>query len=175
MGLISYDICSLDTNNQSEVALYERILYRAFLPSLTNTSHLIFSIDHKEKRLATKIPYTSQVILVLKWDTAIVGGFAVNFDMENTLQLELLNFHIESRKNVCEALVVFSVLDFMNSIPLMRKLGELCISEIKKKHRTTVFATSSQRRSAAYTLLGFQIVDSYTFEGQVKCLLQMAI
>jgi len=163
----------LDINNPIEITSYEKALYRSFSSSLTNTSDLIFDINHKEKTLRTKIPYNSQEIYTYKWSDAIVAGMAINFNMQKNLQLELLNFNVVLRENACEALIIFSVLDFFKSMSVLKLLAECFIKRIEEKNISTVYATSSEKRSISYKQLGFRVIDRYMFEGQGKCLLQL--
>jgi hypothetical protein len=175
IAISSDNIFPLDIRNNGEIISYEKSLYRAFSNSLTNTSHLIFTINHKEKRLSTKIPYDFQEIYVYKWSDAIVSGFAINFNMKETLQLEMLNFHVDSRDNACEALSIFSLLDFIKSMSVLKIMAGYLMTRLKEKNISVIYATSSKKKAVAYRQLGFMIIDQYDFEGQGKCLLKLAV
>jgi hypothetical protein len=175
MNISIDNVCLLDFNDNATKIAYEKALFRTFSSALTNTSHLIFNINNKEKLLRSKIPYESQEVYVYKWSDAIVAGMAINFNMENTLQLEMLNFKLEARENACEALAIFSSLDLINSMNVLKILAEFLVKRLKEKNISTIYATSSEKRAKAYKQMGFIVIDQYSFDGQGKCLLQKTL
>ncbi|GAG10686.1 unnamed protein product, partial [marine sediment metagenome] len=100
----------LDITEQEEIFAYERALYRAFSATESIILEQIWDFNKKEKRVRTKIPYSSQEIYTARIGGRIIAGAAMNYNIENTLQLEMIGFTIDkTEENICEGLALFNL------------------------------------------------------------------
>ena len=161
----------LDAGNPSELEKYERALFRAFLPVWSNTSDRIFIVDSQARRLRSRIEYAQQEILVIERAGAVLGGIAVNYDREGTLQLELLGFRIDRSQRFCEALVLFNNGDLGVSGRLLT-IGRKHLKEcMVSRGREIIYGTSNEKNARAYQSIGFTVTDTFNFRNEKKILL----
>lgn len=167
---------SLDFKNSEELELYEKALYRAFSSSYIKTLDYIWNINHKLKKINTKVSYEYQEIIIAKVANRIVAGTSINFSLTETLQLELMNFTInKTQKDFCEVLYIFSLLDFVNGKPVILSLSKLLMENLKKRNITRIYSTCSLKRLNGYQIIGFTVIDQQVFEGETKFLLEMKV
>jgi hypothetical protein len=86
------------------------------------------------KRIATKIPYQSQIIIAADWRDELVAALSVNMDMQNALQLEDLGFAIIREPGVAvEALAMFANKIMVGREILMARVAGDCCAFLKEK------------------------------------------
>jgi len=164
--------CLLDINNTKEIEAYEKALYKAFSRSYIKTLDKIWTINHKDKIIKTIVDYYSQQIVVAKVNDKIVSAIAINYDMSNT-QLGLMNFKIDNEKNCCEALHIFSLLDYSGGPSILQDLSRIMFEKIKEKNIEKVYGTCSAKRLHSYERMGFRCINETVFSGEKKYLLEL--
>ncbi|MFW6254413.1 MAG: hypothetical protein ACOC41_05740 [Chitinivibrionales bacterium] len=169
---MQYEI--LDIHNESEVAAYERAMYRAFSGSEIVTLDKIWQFDHKNRKLRTRIPYDDQEIYVARLDDSVVAGVAVNYAMDKILQLEMMGFSIDkNRKGICEGLGIFNLRVFHNSSMVALTLKQHMFEKMRERGIVRAYGTCSTRKLRGYLHLGWRLIDQRQFEGEQKYLLEM--
>ena len=167
---------TLDSTNIEEVIKYERSLYRAFSNTDIKTLDAIWDFDKRHKRLRTKIPYPSQEVYIAKLDGAIIAGAAINFNMDEKLQLETFGFSVDKTgKHICEGLGIFSLQVFSGLNPVALQLRDTSYDILRGKGIKKVYGTCSQRRLRGYQIQGFTAIDELVFRGEKKYLLMTDI
>jgi hypothetical protein len=176
MDAAGFDIALLDTADPGQVTAYERALFRAFSSVITGTTDPVFLIDWRARRLRTRLSYASQEILVVRKADAILAGTAINFDLVNTLQLEMLGFSIDkAQPGVCEALALFSLLDPLSSAAVLKKVFAILLQRFADKGIRRIYGTCSQRRLRSYQIIGFATTDQTVVQGQAEYLLELGL
>ena len=171
-------VTQLNLNDQDAMVKYEKTLYRAFSDSDIQSLDLIWNMDHKARRIRTKVPYTNQEVFVLTFvgGTRFQAGLAVNFGMENRLQLEMTGFKIGgSREHLCEALYLFSLADSRMGEMILNALGKSVFDRMRQKGIKVVYGTCSEKRLRQYMGIGFDKVDERELKGERKYLLRMDV
>ncbi len=149
----------LDKSNPDELAAYEKALYLAFSSIQDRSLDLIWNMG--KKRIVTKIPYCSQQIMIAETNNSIIAGLALNFNMQEKLQLEYLGFQInKSEDGICEALLLFNTQVSVNSHLVLYELQKHLLSFLKSQHIRKVYGTCSKRRIRGYRSLGFRDIDT---------------
>lgn len=162
----------LDTTNPEEIAAYEKTVYMAFSSVLDPSQEVMWNIDYPKKRLSTKIPYSSQKIMIAETEGSIIAGFALNFNMQKTLQLEYLGFKIDRNEpGICEGLLLFNTRLSLNSHLVLSEIKEPLIRFLKSQQIKKAYGTCSKRRLRGYRFLGFKDIDTKTINGVQKYLL----
>jgi hypothetical protein len=174
MAADSLQLSILDLSDQSNLDALEKALYRAFSSSYIKTLYKIWNIDHKAKKISTKVSYEGQLVVVGKISERIVAGIAANLEIHNTLQLQMVDFDVNKSDNhFCEALYLFSLLDFTRGKNVLLSLSHYLLKYLLLKGITTIYGTCSQRRLNPYQMMGFSKIDEHVFEGEKKYLLKM--
>lgn len=162
----------LDTTIPEEIAAYEKAVYMAFSSVLDPTQEVMWNINYAKKRISTKIPYSSQKVMIAEIDGSIIAGFGLNFNMQEKLQLEYLGFKIDSSEPaICEGLLLFSTQISFNSYPILYQIQEPLTSFLKSQHIKKVYGTCSKRRIRGYRFLGFKDIDMKLINGVQKYLM----
>jgi hypothetical protein len=166
------ELSTLNIKNENEVVQYERALFRAFSSTDIITLDAIWDFDIPRERYRPKIPYQSQEIYIAKLRGEIVAGAAMNFYVEEELQLEMIGFSIDkTEKHICEGIGIFNLQIFggMNVIAL--QLRDYSYDRLREKNIERIYGTCSEKRLRGYQLLGFQAIDELVFKGEKKYLL----
>ena len=160
----------LDTTNPEEIAAYEKAVYMAFSSVQDPSQEIIWNIDYPNKRISTKIPYSSQKIIIAEIDGSIIAGFALNFNMQEKLQLEYFDFKIDrSEPGICEGLLLFNTQVSFNN--------HLILPEIKirlsgfSNHRILRNLWNLQQETNQVTVFGFKDIDMKLINGVPEYLL----
>lgn len=162
----------LNRNDPAEIEAYEKALYSAFSKVVDSSLELIWDIDTKKKRIKTRIPYDYQQIMVACIGEVIVGGSALNLNMNAKLQLEEFGFEIDkSEEGICEALLLFNNHMTLDSQILLPQFKNSLLEYLHSKNIKKVYGTCSQRRIRSYRFLGFLDVDQRTVNNQKEYLL----
>ncbi len=171
MNTIEYSV--LDTGNTKDCFEYEHAFFRAF--SSTEFEH-IWNYNYKSKTITAKIPYSNQQVFTAKLPARVVAGIAINFGMQNRLQLEMEGFKIDkSQPAICEILAMFSLLGITTGTPVIKSLTEFLIKNLAEKEITTVYGTCDQKKVRAYELIGLTVIDQVLFKNEKVFLLEMAL
>jgi len=166
----------LDHENPDEVASYEKALFRAFYNKNSPIESLIWDADVKAKRLTSKIPYKNQDIIIARLADLIIGGVAVNYAMQEKLQLELLGFEIDKTEpDICEGRALFNTHIFDTSTLVALEMKEFMFNHLKKKNITKVYANCSEKRLRGYLILGWKEIGSKDFGALKAYLLQYTL
>ncbi len=169
-GSFAFDL--LDTKSNEAISSYEHSLYKAF--SSRDFLDPVRIVDHKLHRTQTKIPYQAQDVFIVRLKDKIVAAMAINYDMNNTLQLELRGFSInKDQPHICEVLHLFSNIDLMNGKPVIETLGDFALNKIALRNVNTIFITCTERRLNSYQKFGFSLVaqNDLPFNGSKRFLL----
>jgi hypothetical protein len=172
LGAFSMDL--LDINSEEDVSSYEKALYKAF--SSRGLVEPVRIADHELHRTRSKIPYQSQSVFVAKVRNKVVASMAINYDMDNILQLELRGFSIDKKRpKICEVLHLFSLMDMMNGQPLIATISKYALEKIKARGVETVFATCAERRLNSYKRIGLSAIaeNNLPINGSKYFLLEM--
>ena len=92
----------LDTTNPEEIAAYEKAVYMAFSSVVDPSFEIIWKIDHANKRISTKIPYSSQKIMVAEADGFNNRRFSSNFNMQEKRNLNILTSKSTAASPICK-------------------------------------------------------------------------
>lgn len=158
MSNLSFTI--LDTSNIDDIVQYEKALFRAFYGSDDPTLRQIWDIDKETKRIKMKIDYHDQEILVAKLHNSIVAGVAINYNMSEQLQLEMLGFSIyKSENNICEGLALFNLQVFQGSNPIALLLRDFTFEKLREKNIIKTYGTTSKKNVRGYQILGWKVID----------------
>jgi hypothetical protein len=145
------EFTTLNITDINEVMHYEKALYRAFSSTDIKTLDEIWDFDIPNKRINTKIPYRSQEVFIAKLGGVIIAGAAVNFNMREKLQLEIIGFSIDkTEKHICEGLGIFSLQVFSGINPVALQLRDFSYDILDGKGIKKVYGTCSQRRLKGY-------------------------
>ncbi len=167
---------TLDITNEKDIVEYERAMFRAFQNTEIITLPEIWEYDRKAKRLRTKIPYRNQIIYIARLFDAIVAGTAINYNMHEPLQLEMIGFSIDkSDEHICEGLGVFCLQVFHETIPIGIQLKDYAFAQIAQKGIKTMYGTCSPKKLPGYVQLKFEVIDERVFKGEKKYLLKKAL
>ena len=172
-----YSIEELNAENENNIILYEKSLYRAFSNTYIKTLDRIWHIDNKSRRISTAVPYDTQQILVVKLNGSgkFIAGLSINYST-NMMQLEQMGFKVdESKSKICEVLYMFSLADYIGGLSPIQVLSSKLLEIISEKGIQYIYSTCSLRRLRAYTLIGFKKIDSLIFQGEEKFLLEYDI
>jgi hypothetical protein len=162
----------LDAANEADLHSYERSFYRAF-GSAANLDR-IWTIDHKNKRIITKIPYETQEIFAAKIGERIVAAAAINAGLANPLQLELEGFSIDkSAGGVCEIVHMFSLLDLMGGTPMLKLFTRFFLEKLAAKNMKKLYGTCSERRVRPYRMIGLNVIGELTYNNEKIFLLEL--
>ncbi len=162
----------LDTTNPEEIAAYEKAVYMAFSSVQDPSQEIIWNIDYPKKRISTKIPYSSQKIIIAEIDGSIIAGFALNFNMQEKLQLEYLGFKIDrSEFGICEGLLLFNTQVSFNNHLILPEIKEPLIRFLKSQNIKKTYGTCNKKRIRGYRFLGFKDIDMKLISGIPEYLL----
>ncbi len=163
---------TIDKSNQTIIEEYEKELYKAFKTTEIKTLQKIWHYDDVKKRIKTRVPYTNQEIYALSLDNKITAALTINFNMNDTLQLEMMGFSIDkSEEGLCEGLVLFSQRKFVGNNILIADVSKYAIQEMKNRNIKKFYGTCSKEKLRMYTLMQFEIIDKRVFRGEEKYLL----
>ena len=166
------ELSILNIQSETDVVQYERALCRAFSSTDIVTLDEIWDFDITGERLKPRIPYPSQEIYIAKLRGAIIAGVAINFNLEEQLQLEMIGFSIDkTEKHICEGIGIFNLQIFggMNVIAL--QLKDFSYNKLREKNIEKIFGTCSEKRLRGYQILDFEVIDELFFKGEKKYLL----
>ncbi len=162
----------LDTTNPDEIAAFENTVYMAFSSVIDPSLEVIWNIDYRKKRISTKIPYSSQKIMVVEIEGSIIAGFALNFNMQEKLQLEYFDFKIDKNEpGICEGLLLFNTQISLNNNLIFPEIREPLTSFLKSQQINKTYGTCSKRRIRGYRFLGFKDIDMKLVRGVPKFLM----
>jgi hypothetical protein len=163
MATIEYrDLNILDPE---AIIAYERALFRAFTATDTVILERIWDFDRPQKRARTRIPYSSQRIFTACLEGRIIGGAAMNLNMQAPLQLEAMGFSIDkSASGVCEGIALFNLQIFSGATMVAAALRDYSLGRIQAENIRALYGTCSQRRMRGYSMLGWKPVAEKAFE-----------
>ena len=174
MAELNYEV--LDTSDNEAVIAYEKSLFRAFIPYETPALKSVWNFNHKERRVKTKIPYSSQVIFVGKLGDATVSAVSVNLNMKEQLQLEMMGFSIDkTQKGLAEGIGVFNLQVFSGVNPIAILLKKFAFKKIQELDISLMYGTCSDRVLRGYQALGWKVVDERVFMDEKKYLLEIVV
>lgn len=163
--------------NPADVVLYERAFFRAFSAISDPTIDDIWLVNRREKRIATRIPYGSQLIYCAQTQTPqIIGAFAMNTDFTQPLQLEMLGFTVDkSKPGQIEVLQIFTLVPMVDDRPLLKVLAEYVFADLASRNISYVYATCPLKRLRFYEEVGLTLLDQKKCKGGTECLIGMEI
>ncbi|MBD3420624.1 MAG: hypothetical protein GF398_10955 [Chitinivibrionales bacterium] len=164
-----FNISYLDAHDEERVVAWERALYRAF--NSAELLELIWDVDRKNRRIKTRIPYASQLIVVGSVEDAVIAGMAINFNMADRLQLEMYGFSLDKQESgMCEGLCLFNSLIFSGDSTVMFDMRDFMYEELRNRNITKTYGTCSENRIKGYRALGFRDIDRKVIDGHAKYL-----
>ncbi len=166
------DFSVLDTTDLTKIDTYEFAMYRAFADTEIKTLDSIWEFDHKNNKLKTKIPYTSQKIFMASIKGEILGGTAINGNCSAPFQLETFGFEIDKDEpGICEGVAVFNLKVFVDRQPIALLLRDYTFGKLKEMNRSKIYGTCSKQKLRGYEALGFSCIEETLFKGEQKFLL----
>lgn len=165
----------LDTSILKNIEEYESALYEAFKNTEIETLDQIWVFDHKKKKLRTKIPYKSQKIFIARNENRIVSGVAININIEELFQLEMMTFEVPKEVGVAEGLGVFNMPSMSAYMPVAILLKDYAFKIIEDMGIKVIYGTCSEKKLRGYKLLGWEPIDEKVFNGEKKYLLKIPI
>ncbi len=166
---------TLDINDINSLGDYESSMYRAFSGTEIQTLDRIWNIDHKKRKIKTKIPYESQKIYVARLEGKIVSGVAINVNMNDTLQLEMMGFTIDKDDKTAEGLGVFNLSVLTSFNPVVILLKNHAFEVVTKLGIEKMYGTCSEKKLRGYRILGWEPIDDRLFLGEKKYLLRIPL
>lgn len=165
----------LDTTIEKNVIEYEKAMYKAFSGSEIKTLNKIWEFDKANHRLKTIIPYESQKIFCTRLEGALVSAVAININIKETFQLEMMGFKVEKCEGVAEGLGLFNFPVLSNLQPMALLLKDYAFSLVESWGIKKMYGTCSEKKLRGYKLLGWVPIDKKTFLGETKYLLEIPI
>jgi hypothetical protein len=163
----------LDFSDNDDIARYEKSFFKSFYKKDISDLISIWDFDEKNRRAHTKIPYSDQEIYVAKIDTEIVSGMAVNYNMKNQLQLEMLGFKIDkTQMNIAEGLVMFNLVTFYENVSVAFKIRDFAQSRMNLRLVKKTYGTCPKKLVKGYLFLGWNVIDEKLVHGQLEYLLE---
>lgn len=152
-----YFVQLLNYQDDKDILLYEKALYRAFPLSRYEPLDPCFIYDHKSRRMNTVISYKKQNIYTIKTDDRVISALSVNVDMSDELQLEMDGFKVDrNEKNICEVLQMFN----FGELKYLKDLSSFSLLSLKEIGFTKIYATCSNKYLKPYLSLGFELIES---------------
>lgn len=166
----------LNTDKEDEILEFEKALYKEFMER--NPSSWIIKNYIKIDDCRFKIPmdYNDLGIYIVRKDK-IIMSLALNFNMNNTLQLEKKGFtNLYKNDETAEGLLFFSVQSELKRLNFFEIANNLFIMAkkdyTKKKPVKRIFITCSEKYLKMYDLMDFQpILKIIMDDGEEKFLL----
>jgi hypothetical protein len=174
MPLLQHTI--LDTGNAEEIERFERTLYRVFGDDEPEVRRLIREYDHKNRRMRFKIPYASCEIYAAKIGRRIVSGVAMNYNMRDRLEIEMLGFTVDkSEPGICEGFALFNTQMFFGRTLVANEFRKFVMEKLRARNVSKCYATCSAARLRGYRFLGWNDIDSREINGTTKYLLMQTL
>lgn len=167
---------TLDTSRPDELERYERSLYRAFRATPSIVLEQIWNFDHKTLRVKARIPYSSQLVYIGRSGKSIIAGAAMNVDMSQALQLEMVGFSIDKTEpGVCEGLSLFTLRMFNGDRLIGAGLKEYAYPLMVRAGVRIIYGTCNKRRLRGYMNLGYEPVNEMEFDKGTVYLIRLAM
>jgi hypothetical protein len=171
-SLFSLKLSILDTSDPSRVEQYEKSFFKAFYGINDSAMDLISDTDKTNKVMRTKLPYKDQAIFIADLNGAIVSAVAINRNLEDRLQLEMLGFSIDKKEaGIVEGLIVFNLQTFFGMESIALKLKDFAQQKIDEWKIRKIYGTCSKRLLRGYQILGWKVIDEKTIGSTQEYLL----
>ncbi|WBB94880.1 MULTISPECIES: hypothetical protein [unclassified Solwaraspora] len=176
----------LDPADPAQVAEYEGDFYRAYVGLTDNRLvRLIWEWDDTGRRLRTRIPYQDQVVYCWRQPTGrLIGAMAVSVAVERGLQSASFGFSPPMSPDagraggrVCEILNVMHAgggrtWTRATYTGFIRDVG---YRDLASRGFDVAYATCTRRRLRPYLLLGAELLDRRTVDGEERMFLRWPI
>ena len=140
----------LDTTNPEEIAAYEKAVYMAFSSVQDPSQEIIWNIDYPNKRISTRsLTVARDNHSGNRWFNNC--GFALNFNMQEKLQLEYFDFKIDrSEPGICEGLLLFNTQVSFNNHLILPEIKDPLIRFLESQNIKKTYGTCSKKRIRGY-------------------------
>lgn len=158
----------LDTTDSAQVLEYETAFHDAFVRVTSNRLvHQLWAWDYENRRLATRIPYSDQVVCVWRnGDGALHTAIAFNTAMRE-FQSSYFGFGPAGDTAGC-----FEVLTFFStgprSIAWLTTLWRECLDLLSSMHLKVGYATTARRPMRLYRIGGWRVLEEKEIEGEMR-------
>ncbi|MDG4771798.1 hypothetical protein [Solwaraspora sp. WMMD792] len=176
----------LDPADPAQVSEYEQDFYRAYAGLTDNRLvRLIWEWDDTARRLRTRIPYQDQIVYCWREGTGrLIGAMAVSVVADRELQSASFGFRPPASAGadrgggrVCEILNVMSaggghVWTRVTYTGFIRDFG---YRDLVARGYDLAYATCTRRRLRPYLLLGAELLDRRSIDGEERMFLRWPI
>lgn len=169
-------IRELDLGNSRDIEQFEQAMYRAFKSYRLEIFDNLWVFDHAAELARTLIPYAAQRILVADVDGAVIGGVAINLDMNAPLQVERCGFSVPKLQDkTAEGLALFTNQLMVGRNVVLVRLAEAADVLLKSLSIATLWGSCDKKHLLGYLQLGFRNIAKVRFNGQDEFLLQRTL
>jgi hypothetical protein len=168
-------ITTLDLTDTAQLTSYESAFYESFVR--VENKQLISALwhwDHDARRLATKIPYSDQLIFVVLDDLGRVEtGLACNVTLSE-FQSSTFGFPPPADKDKClEILTFFSVTEPCLADKI--RFWAACLEQMANRGYRTAYATTAPRFLRCYQRAGWRMLEQREISGEWRYFLEFQL
>jgi hypothetical protein len=165
----------LDPSDQHQLVDYERAFYSSFVKVESNRLvRKLWQWNSSDQRLATRIPYTDQIMYVLRTEQGKIDtGLGVNIALKE-FQSSTFDFPPPATAiGSCEILTFFSAVDRQAAVKI--KFWKRCCWELLHLGFHTAYATCAPHPLATFRRMGGKILAEATIQNERRFFLEFAL
>jgi hypothetical protein len=162
---------TLNPADPAAVAAYERAFYNAFAAIRpAGLLRRLWRWDDAAGRIAAPIPYTDQVVYVLR-DAAgkVRRALAVNLALRE-VQAARFGFILPAEPDIAEMLTFFS--DGPHDLRSVLRFGRECYADLRGRGLRFGYGTARRRPLPAYGRFGTEVIGEQRLDGEARYLLR---